>query len=233
MSTFLTSLNISSSDNYTFLNNKMVYRSVHIVWLHSRLYYMIIYSLHLNSVQRSLFEKGMCAIVCAAFVREIFVSKGRVSICKLCYLVPWQISLIGESSLNDSAHNWDHLWSHERFIRKILQLFEEILLEALWQFELDFSHVVIVNICCTKAMYLPLIDTTGGLQLSEIFSIFCCREDGLVSPAPSYGLDWFEGAIARPDQVLQDFVHAVNPANSSVRSLGNQRSTSSTSFHLW
>ena len=43
------------------------------------------------------------------------------------------------------------------------------------------------------------------------------REDGLVSPAPSYGLDWFEGAIAQPDKVLQDFIHAVNPSNSSVR----------------
>lgn len=38
-----------------------------------------------------------------------------------------------------------------------------------------------------------------------------------MSPAPSYGLDWFEGAIAQPDKVLQDFIHAVNPSNSSVR----------------
>lgn len=45
------------------------------------------------------------------------------------------------------------------------------------------------------------------------------REDGLVSPAPSYGLDWFEGAIASPDRVLQDFIHAVNPSNSTVRPL--------------
>ena len=47
---------------------------------------------------------------------------------------------------------------------------------------------------------------------------FCRREDGLVSPAPSYGLDWFEGAIASPDRVLQDFIHAVNPSNSTVNS---------------
>ena len=28
---------------------------------------------------------------------------------------------------------------------------------------------------------------------------------------PSYGLDWFEGALARPDLVLQDFAAAVRP----------------------
>ena len=38
-----------------------------------------------------------------------------------------------------------------------------------------------------------------------------------MSLAPSYGLDWFEGAIAQPDKVLQDFIHAVNPSNSSAR----------------
>lgn len=38
------------------------------------------------------------------------------------------------------------------------------------------------------------------------------REDGLIGPAPSYGLDWFEGAIARPDLVLSDFAAAVTPS---------------------
>lgn len=37
-----------------------------------------------------------------------------------------------------------------------------------------------------------------------------------MSPAPSYGLDWFEGAIARPDQVLQDFARAVNQTKFAV-----------------
>jgi hypothetical protein len=37
------------------------------------------------------------------------------------------------------------------------------------------------------------------------------REDGLISPSPNYGLDWFEGAIAKPDAVLQDFYTAFHP----------------------
>ena len=47
--------------------------------------------------------------------------------------------------------------------------------------------------------------------------MFCGREDGLVSPAPAYGLAWFESAIARPDTVLQDFAAAVNPTQFPVR----------------
>ncbi|KAL4424905.1 hypothetical protein ABPG77_002128 [Micractinium sp. CCAP 211/92] len=40
------------------------------------------------------------------------------------------------------------------------------------------------------------------------------REDGLLSysDAAGYGLDWFEGAIARPDAVLTDVVRAANPS---------------------
>ena len=34
--------------------------------------------------------------------------------------------------------------------------------------------------------------------------------------APSYGLDWFEGAYTRPDLVLQDFAAAVRPASYPV-----------------
>ncbi|KAK9815192.1 hypothetical protein WJX73_010478 [Symbiochloris irregularis] len=45
------------------------------------------------------------------------------------------------------------------------------------------------------------------LRTSQVF-----REDGLIGPAPSYGLDWFEGAIARPDLVLGDFAAAVAPS---------------------
>ena len=32
-----------------------------------------------------------------------------------------------------------------------------------------------------------------------------------MSAAPNYGLDWFEGAISRPDLVLLDFAAAVRP----------------------
>ena len=45
------------------------------------------------------------------------------------------------------------------------------------------------------------------------------REDGLASPAPNYGLDWYEGAIVRPDQVLLDFAQAVNPTSFPVSTL--------------
>jgi hypothetical protein len=38
------------------------------------------------------------------------------------------------------------------------------------------------------------------------------REDGLLSNGTSgYGLDWFEGALIRPDKVLTDMVRAVQP----------------------
>lgn len=40
------------------------------------------------------------------------------------------------------------------------------------------------------------------------------REDGLLSydeAGGAYGMDWFEGAIARPGQVLKDLVRAVQP----------------------
>jgi hypothetical protein len=40
------------------------------------------------------------------------------------------------------------------------------------------------------------------------------REDGRLSYDPAsqvYGMDWFEGAIARPGQVLRDIVRAVQP----------------------
>ncbi len=40
------------------------------------------------------------------------------------------------------------------------------------------------------------------------------REDGLLSydeAGGAYGMDWFEGAIARPGQVLKDVVRAVQP----------------------
>ena len=37
------------------------------------------------------------------------------------------------------------------------------------------------------------------------------REDGLISPSPNFGLDWFEGAIAKPDAVLKDFYTAFHP----------------------
>lgn len=41
------------------------------------------------------------------------------------------------------------------------------------------------------------------------------REDGLLSysDAAGYSLDWFEGAIARPDAVLTDIVRAASPAS--------------------
>ena len=42
------------------------------------------------------------------------------------------------------------------------------------------------------------------------------REDGLISPSPNFGLDWFEGAIPKPDQVLRDFYTAYHP-NGPVR----------------
>ncbi len=42
------------------------------------------------------------------------------------------------------------------------------------------------------------------------------REDGLISPSPNFGLDWFEGAIPKPDQVLLDFYTAYHPT-STVR----------------
>lgn len=44
------------------------------------------------------------------------------------------------------------------------------------------------------------------------------REDGLLSysDAAGYGLDWFEGAIARPDAVLTDVVRAANPSLAQV-----------------
>ena len=39
------------------------------------------------------------------------------------------------------------------------------------------------------------------------------REDGLLSDsAGMYGMDWFEGALARPGEVLKDVVRAVQPA---------------------
>ena len=44
------------------------------------------------------------------------------------------------------------------------------------------------------------------LLWSQVF-----REDGLLSPSPNFGLDWFEGAVAKPDQVLQDFYTAYHP----------------------
>ena len=34
------------------------------------------------------------------------------------------------------------------------------------------------------------------------------REDGLLSASPNFGLDWFEGAIAKPHLVLADFYSA-------------------------
>lgn len=37
------------------------------------------------------------------------------------------------------------------------------------------------------------------------------REDGLLSGSPNFGLDWFEGAIAKPDLVLADFYSAFHP----------------------
>jgi hypothetical protein len=40
------------------------------------------------------------------------------------------------------------------------------------------------------------------------------REDGLLSfnaETGEYGMDWFEGAIARPGQVLKDLVRAAQP----------------------
>ena len=41
------------------------------------------------------------------------------------------------------------------------------------------------------------------------------REDGLVSP--SGGLDWFEGAIAHPEGVLQDLATALSKPADLVR----------------
>ena len=38
-----------------------------------------------------------------------------------------------------------------------------------------------------------------------------------MSAAPNYGLDWFEGAISRPDLVLLDFAAAVRPQEYPVR----------------
>ena len=38
------------------------------------------------------------------------------------------------------------------------------------------------------------------------------REDGLLSASPNFGLDWFEGAIAKPDLVLADFYSAFHPS---------------------
>lgn len=45
------------------------------------------------------------------------------------------------------------------------------------------------------------------------------REDGLLSysDAAGYSLDWFEGAIARPDAVLTDIVRAASPASAQAR----------------
>ena len=40
------------------------------------------------------------------------------------------------------------------------------------------------------------------------------REDGLISGSPNFGLDWFEGAIAKPDAVLADFYSAFHPTTS-------------------
>ena len=37
-----------------------------------------------------------------------------------------------------------------------------------------------------------------------------------MSQAPNYGLDWFEGAISRPDLVLLDFAAAVRPSEYPV-----------------
>ena len=37
-----------------------------------------------------------------------------------------------------------------------------------------------------------------------------------MSAAPNYGLDWFEGAISRPDLVLLDFAAAVRPSEYPV-----------------
>ena len=57
---------------------------------------------------------------------------------------------------------------------------------------------------------------------SLVSVLMCCvimlgtREDGLVGPGPSFGLDWFEGAIVRPDLVLEDFAAAVDTALSPV-----------------
>lgn len=40
------------------------------------------------------------------------------------------------------------------------------------------------------------------------------REDGLLGFDPatgSYGMDWFEGALTRPGQVIRDLVRTVHP----------------------
>lgn len=43
------------------------------------------------------------------------------------------------------------------------------------------------------------------------------REDGLLSNSSSsgIGLDWFEGALVRPDNVLSDVAHAINASSVS------------------
>merc|ERR1712130_575825 len=62
--------------------------------------------------------------------------------------------------------------------------------------------------------FLANMNLTSGANYTFLRNNTVYREDGLASPAPSYGLDWFEGALARPDLVLQDFVHAVDPTSS-------------------
>lgn len=49
------------------------------------------------------------------------------------------------------------------------------------------------------------------------------REDGLLSNSSisGIGLDWFEGALVRPDNVLSDVAHAIN--SSSVPKVSRQK----------
>ena len=46
------------------------------------------------------------------------------------------------------------------------------------------------------------------------------REDGIISATG--GLDWFEGAIARPDKILKDLVRALSPEKTQASSRSSQ-----------